>query len=77
MSNIHLFWSIRNNPAYLITKKGKSIEEFKCNYTYEEYKETFSKTSQQTSCDPFRIHMVHWKGDLERERIMKVHVCFI
>ena len=58
-------------------KDGSRVKPFKWNYGIEEYKQTFSKTREQTACGPSGLHMSHWKAALERECLMRVHSFFI
>ena len=55
-------------------KKGR---EMPWTYGVEEYKETFSKTRENTACGPSGIHMGHWKAALEINYLMKIHSFFI
>ena len=56
---------------------GNPIKEFNWKYGIEEYKKTFSKTSESTACGPSGLHMSHWKAALEREDLMYIHSFFI
>ena len=60
-----------------ITNTGDEVEPMEWKYGIEEYKNTFSKTSEDTACGPSGIHMSHWKIALERERLMRVHSFYI
>ena len=53
------------------------ITNFNWTYGVEEYKKTFSKTSENTACGPSGLHMSHWKAALEREVLMRIHSFFI
>ena len=59
------------------TNKGEEIEAMEWEYGIEEYKSTFSKTSEDTTCGPSGLHMSHWKIALERESLMRVHSFYI
>ena len=60
-----------------ITNDNKEIESMEWEYGIEEYKSTFSKTSEETACGPSGLHMSHWKIALEREALMRVHSFYI
>ena len=62
---------------YAMLETGKEIKEFKWTYNIEEYKATFSKTSEPTACGPSGLHMTHRKTALERDAIMRVHLFYI
>ena len=55
------------------TSKGDKIMPFKWIYEVEEYKATFSKTREATSCGPSGLHMSHWKAALDSQVIMRTH----
>ena len=59
------------------TKSGGGIENFQWKYGKEEFKETFTKTRENTSCGPSGLHMSHWKAATQSELLMEIHSFFI
>ena len=57
--------------------EADEVKSFEWKYGLDEYKNTFSKTKESTSCGPSGLHMSHWKIALERDRIAEVHAFFI
>lgn len=54
-----------------------NINPMEWKYGVDEYKDTFSKTCENTACGPSGLHMSHWKAALERENIMRIHSFFV
>ena len=52
-------------------------DKFDWHFGLEEYRQVFSKTSEETACGPSGLHMSYWKVALEREHIAEVHAFFV
>ena len=58
-------------------KEGKVVEDMEWTYGANEYRASFSKKSEETSCGPSGIHMSHWIAACEDDELCKLHANFI
>ena len=66
-----------NSMKRVTLKNGSTVEDFKWKFGKNEYRETFKKTKEATSCGPSGLHMSHWKAALQSEMLMEIHSFFI
>ena len=66
-----------NSIKRATNREGDNIEDFKWAFGKEEYKATFKKTKEATSCGPSGLHMSHWKAAVESDMLMEIHSFFI
>ena len=50
-------------------KDGHKVKDMEWTYGVEEYRASFSRKSEDTSCGPSGIHMSHWKAGAENETL--------
>ena len=58
-------------------KEGLSVKDMEWTYGIEEYKASFSKKSEDTSCGPSGLHMSHWIAACEDNDLCALHANFI
>ena len=63
--------------AKIKNSEGKKIPDYGWTYGAEEYKETFKKTRETTTCGPSGLHMSHWKAACENNILATTHAFFI
>jgi hypothetical protein len=77
----------RHNAETLITlishmarpknHKGQKVPDMKWTYGKKEYRESFSKKNDDTSCGPSGLHMAHWIAACEDDDLCQLHAQFI
>ena len=58
-------------------KNGAVIPDMEWQYGPEEYRDSFSKKSEDTSCSPSGLHTSHWKVACDDEELCALHTKFI
>ena len=58
-------------------KNGKIVKDMKWSYDSQDYRASFSKKSEETSCGPSGLHMAHWIAACEDEELSALHASFI
>ena len=58
-------------------KEGNIVQDMTWSYGAAEYRESFSKKSESTSCGPSGIHMSHWIAACEDDDLCQLHANFI
>ena len=58
-------------------KEGNTVKDMKWTYGEVEYRASFSKKSEDTSCGPSGIHMSHWIAACDDDELSKLHANFI
>jgi hypothetical protein len=58
-------------------KEGNSVPDMEWQYGAKEYRASFSKKSEDTSCGPSGLHMAHWIAACEDDELSTLHANFI
>ena len=58
-------------------QEGKPVPDMKWRYGAKEYRASFSKKSEETSCGPSGLHMAHWISACEDDELCQLHAQFI
>ena len=57
--------------------EGNTVKDMEWSYGPEEYRASFSRKSEDTSCGPSGLHMSHWIAACEDDDICQLHANFI